>query len=86
VAVSFDPKVDRMMEDLGQTDYLLQIRDFVARDVIQALDRLMLCREAAVKQIASYRRRNAPIFAEQYDALAQLALAGRRRRDCRNKL
>ena len=31
VAISFDPKVDWVMEDLGQADYLLHIRDFRRR-------------------------------------------------------
>jgi polysaccharide pyruvyl transferase WcaK-like protein len=82
VAISFDPKVDRMMEDLGQTDYLLQIRDFAAEDVIQALDRLMFRRESPVQQIVSYLHRSAPLFGEQYDAIARLASVGHR---CRNR-
>jgi polysaccharide pyruvyl transferase WcaK-like protein len=79
VAISFDPKVDWLMEDLGMTECLLQIEDFSADDVIQVLDRLMLCRDAVLERIASYRDAVLPIFARQYDALAGLA----RQQPCR---
>jgi polysaccharide pyruvyl transferase WcaK-like protein len=75
IAISFDPKVDWVMEDLDQTDYLLQIRDFSAEDVIEALDRIKLCRNVVVDQIASYRQRILSALELQYDALAKLALA-----------
>jgi polysaccharide pyruvyl transferase WcaK-like protein len=76
VAVSFNPKVDWVMEDLGQTDYLLHIRDFTADDVIGALDRVKSHRSAIVAQINSYR---SGLLANsdstrQYDFLAGLAL------------
>jgi hypothetical protein len=61
------------MEDLGMKEYLLQIEDFSAADVIHVLDRLMLCRDAVLERIASYRGGVLPIFARQYDALAGLA-------------
>ena len=77
VAISFDPKVDWLMEDLGQTDYLLQIRDFRAEDVIEALDRLALCRNSVIQQIGQYQHRVLPVSALQYDALAELAMASR---------
>jgi polysaccharide pyruvyl transferase WcaK-like protein len=72
VAISFDPKVDWLMQDLGQTDYLLQISNFVAEDVIQTLDRLTLHRENVVEQIAAYRERISPLLSQQYDALVNL--------------
>ena len=50
------------------TECLLQIEDFYADDVIQALDRLMLCRDTVLERIASYRDAVLPIFARQYDA------------------
>jgi polysaccharide pyruvyl transferase WcaK-like protein len=76
VAISFDPKVDWVMEDLHQTDYLLHIQDFTAEDVLDAFDRLKVRRDAAMEQIASYRQ---GIFfssasARQYDLLAELAM------------
>jgi polysaccharide pyruvyl transferase WcaK-like protein len=74
VAISFDPKVDWVMEDLGQTDYLLQIRDFMARDAIEAVDRIELCKSVVLKQIASYQHRITSVCALQYDALAELAM------------
>jgi polysaccharide pyruvyl transferase WcaK-like protein len=78
VAISFDPKVDWVMEDLGQRDYLLHIRDFTAGDVIRAIDRIEPRRNAFREQIASYQHRLAPISAGQYDALAALAQSHRR--------
>jgi polysaccharide pyruvyl transferase WcaK-like protein len=77
VAISFDPKVDWVMEDLHQTDYLLHIRDFTAEEVLNALDRVKVGREAAVERIATYRK---GIFTDsassrQYDYLAGLALS-----------
>jgi polysaccharide pyruvyl transferase WcaK-like protein len=78
VAISFDPKVDWLMEDLGQTDYLLQIRDFSAEDVIGALERIELCRHAVREQIASYQHRFLSVSSMQYDVLAEFATVGRR--------
>ncbi len=76
VAISFDPKVDWVMEDLHQDDYLLHIRDFTAEDVLKALDRVKKCRDTISEEIASYRR--GVLFsspsARQYDLLANLAL------------
>ena len=74
VAISFDPKVDWVMEDLGMTEYLLQIGDFSAKHVIHALDQLMLRRDSVLEKIASYRDATPSIFARQYDALVGLAL------------
>lgn len=72
IAISFDPKVDSVMQDLEQTDYLLQISDFTSKDVIDALNRLETQRDLVLQQIASYRTRMHPVLALQYDALAQL--------------
>ena len=75
VAISFDPKVDWVMEDLGQTDYLLQIRDFRAEDVMGALDHLKRRRDVVVKQIAAYLQSIPSVSKQQYETLAALALA-----------
>ena len=80
VAISFDPKVDWVMEDLGQTDYLLQIRTFTAEDVIEVLERIQLRRHLVVEQIASYQHRISSICKRQYDALSNLAIAS-----CQNR-
>ncbi len=76
VAISVDPKVDWVMEDLQQSDYLLHIRDFTAEDVLDAIDRIMKDRDTVVKRIASYRQEvlSNSVSARQYDFLAQLAL------------
>jgi polysaccharide pyruvyl transferase WcaK-like protein len=79
VAISFHPKVDRIMQDLGQVEFLLHIRDFTAQETLKALDRLMARRDRVKEQIASYLRGVAPVSALQYDNLAQLAREGGRR-------
>ncbi len=78
VAISFDPKVDWVMEDLGQTEYLFQLRDFTAEDVINAIDRLESRRDSVMDRIGLYPKQVLPAFAVQYDALAKIARAGRR--------
>ena len=76
VAISFDPKVDWVMEDLDQTDYLLHFQDFTAEDVLSAFDRIKVRRDAVVERITSYRREvfSTSASARQYDFLAGLAL------------
>jgi polysaccharide pyruvyl transferase WcaK-like protein len=74
VAISFDPKVDWVMEDLDQTDYLLQIRDFASEDVLSALDRMKVRRDAVIERITSYRQSILSASARQYDSLTRLAL------------
>lgn len=77
LAISFDPKVDWVMNDLGQKDYLLQIRTFTSEDVIQTLDLIQSCKAAVVEKIASYQDRIYCDFMHQYDCLAKLAVTGR---------
>lgn len=76
VAISFDPKVDWVMEDLNQTDYLLHFGDFIAEDVLRALERLRNDRETAVSRITAYRKRvlSASDSTRQYAFLAALAV------------
>ena len=81
IAISFDPKVDWLMADVGQTDYLLDIGDFRAQDVVDRLDYLMSQRPVVIEHLRDYRTRLSTIFAAQYDSLAALALA---RPSCRN--
>jgi polysaccharide pyruvyl transferase WcaK-like protein len=72
VAISFDPKVDWLMEDLEQTDLLLNIRDFAADEVVAAVDRLfddVAARRAAVD---AYMSRATQRLARQFDELAGL--------------
>ena len=70
IAISYDPKTDWVMQDLGQTDYLLQIQDFEAGDVVLALDRLAVCRQNVVEQIVHYRDRVSPQLLSQSNTLA----------------
>ena len=76
VAISFDPKVDWIMEDVQQTEYLLHFRDFTADQVLQAVDRISATRNDVLARIISYRQGvlAASASARQYDLLAQLAL------------
>jgi polysaccharide pyruvyl transferase WcaK-like protein len=74
IAISFDPKVDWVMEDLQQTDYLLHIHDFTAEEVLDALDRIKLRKDTVVDRIISYRQEVLPALARQYDSLASLVL------------
>jgi polysaccharide pyruvyl transferase WcaK-like protein len=80
IAISFDSKVDWLMEDVGQNDYLLRIDDFTADDVMEALHNLELHRSIVTEQIGSYRTRIASAFAPQYDVLADYAMASYRSR------
>jgi polysaccharide pyruvyl transferase WcaK-like protein len=80
VAISFDPKVEWVMEDLGQTDFVLQISDFTSADVIHTIDRLQARSAAISEQIAIYRRQTVSQSAPQYDLMAKLAEAHRRTR------
>ena len=75
VAISVDPKVDWVMEDLGQTDSLLQFCNFTAEDVLKAIDRIKIHRDAVVESIAHYRQGVLLASQQQYDSLAALALA-----------
>ena len=73
VAISFDSKVDWVMADLGQTEYLLHIRDLKAEQVLAALAHLKDDRTSALAKIVAYQRQTLPIAAQQYDLLADLA-------------
>jgi polysaccharide pyruvyl transferase WcaK-like protein len=42
VAISFDPKVDTHMRDMGQIDYLLDIRSFSTSDLIKRFESLVI--------------------------------------------
>ncbi len=73
IAISFDPKVDWVMEDVEQSDYVLRIRDFTADDVVKALGRVEQRKKIIIEQIADYLQRNLIALTRQYDTLAGLA-------------
>jgi len=73
IAISFDKKVDRIMRELGQTDYLLQIRDFSAQDVIDALCRIEKNRKAVAEEIASYTQQARRVLELHFDLIAHRA-------------
>jgi polysaccharide pyruvyl transferase WcaK-like protein len=72
VAISFDPKVDWAMADLGQTDYLFQIRNFAAEDVIRALDHLLVNKRSVVERLEKYRITAQQSCGTRYESLASL--------------
>ena len=80
IAISSGAKVDSVMKDVGQTDYLLQVRNFTSEDVIAALERINRYRDVVLQQIDSYRKRVLPVAAMQYDTLAELAVISSRTR------
>ena len=77
LAISFNPKVDQLMKFLNQTDYLFQINNFVAEDVISAFDRLKLSKESVSEQLGASRQEILHDLNRQYDAVVQLTMAGR---------
>jgi polysaccharide pyruvyl transferase WcaK-like protein len=74
VAISFDPKVDWVMEDLKQSEYLLHITDFTADDALKALKRVGADWDAAVERISLYRQSIASETARQFEYVTGLAL------------
>ena len=74
VAISVGAKVNSVMTDFGQTDHLLQVRDFTSKAVLKAVSALELRRDAALQQIASRLEQTLPSAASQYDTLVQLAV------------
>ncbi len=53
IAVSFDPKVDQVMEDFDQGAYLLQIHSFTANEVFDTLERLARQRKIYGAEVTS---------------------------------
>jgi polysaccharide pyruvyl transferase WcaK-like protein len=81
VAISFDPKVNWVMKDLGQTDYLLDIHNFKAQDVLGAFDRMKNAEASVTAQISAYQLGIRSAIDRQFDALAELAITGQRSKD-----
>ena len=80
VAISFDPKVDWVMQDAAQDDSLLQISSFTAQEVLQAGERLDFHRKEIVQHLTRYHQRVVETSASQYDAIARMAIAQAGRR------
>jgi polysaccharide pyruvyl transferase WcaK-like protein len=73
IAISFDRKVDQVMEDLGQDDFLLQIRTFACGEVISKVDKVFLSEKRIVGDLNLSQRQMEDAFDKQYDVLASLA-------------
>ena len=70
IAISFDAKVDRIMEDLGQTDYLLHINNFSVGDIMNALCRVEKKRNIVAEEIAAHVREARSALGPQFDIIA----------------
>jgi polysaccharide pyruvyl transferase WcaK-like protein len=77
IAISFNPKVNWVMEDFGQTKYLLDIHQFTAENIMEAIGRIDQDRRQVIEQIQQRRRTLLPASELQYDALAALASSKR---------
>jgi polysaccharide pyruvyl transferase WcaK-like protein len=73
IAISFNPKVNCVMEDFGQTKYLFDIHQFRAENITEAVARIDKDRRQVIDQIQQRRRTLLPPSELQYDALAALA-------------
>jgi polysaccharide pyruvyl transferase WcaK-like protein len=73
VAISFDPKVDWVMADLGQEDQVFGIHGFAAPQVLDAIGRLAGGPGGVLKQLDAARRDAIASCAAQYDALVRIA-------------
>lgn len=80
IAISFDAKVDWVMQDLEQTEYLLHIRDFTSQDVLAGVEKIKNQSSAITEHIRGQKENDQILFAGQYDTLARLALAHHRER------
>ena len=74
VAISFDPKVDWVMEDLKQSEYLLHITDFTAEEVLRTLKLVAADWYAAVERISLYRQSIASVTERQFEYVTGLAV------------
>jgi len=78
VAISFDSKVDWMMADLGMSEYVVPIQDFVAADVLEVMSRVQECRDRCSERLVLYLSNIQPICERQFDVLADIALGSSR--------
>lgn len=76
VALSFDPKVNWVMEDLAQQDALLSIASFTALEVVGAVECVLAGRADRAQALAAYRAAAAPVFESEFDRIVKLAGVG----------
>ena len=72
VAISFDKKVDWAMQQLGQQDALLHIRDFTSSMVLETLNLVELRRERIVRELISQREHALRASTMQADEIGHL--------------
>jgi polysaccharide pyruvyl transferase WcaK-like protein len=75
VALSFDPKVNWVMQDLGQTGSVLQIASFTASDVVETLALLESREPQIVQRFVAYRQQALQRSAAHFDTVARMAVA-----------
>ncbi len=76
VAVSFDPKVNRMMADLAMSEHLLNIEEFVASDIMKASDRVARESASLQEKMIAYQLQARSALGKQYDSLARMIVDG----------
>jgi polysaccharide pyruvyl transferase WcaK-like protein len=84
IAISFDRKVDWLMEDLGHADYLLHIDTFTAVELLGTLDRLKLHTQNVCERINSYQQHTAGLYESQYDTITEVIMTHPSSRPSRN--
>ena len=74
IAISYDRKVACLTDELGQSDYCLDIHSFKSGDLARSFYRLRADREAIVRRLATARLQYEQVLEMQYQALIQQAL------------
>jgi polysaccharide pyruvyl transferase WcaK-like protein len=77
VAISFDQKVDRVMQDLGCSRFVVDIHDFTSADVLVKLGEAEAEMDAYRRGISRFTQDAAERLDRQFDRLAAMAQSGR---------
>jgi polysaccharide pyruvyl transferase WcaK-like protein len=72
IAISFDPKVDWVVQDLGQERYLFSIRGFTATEILDAVHSIERSGDEIRRQLEGYQNEASGMAAQQYDAIGNL--------------
>lgn len=73
IAISFDPKVDRLMEDFGDPRCLLNIRDFTVGEVVDRVRSVERDLESQTSRIDEFLQGVSNRLADQFDRLVALS-------------
>lgn len=80
LAISFDLKVDWLMQDFRQMEFRLALDEFKAGDVVAGVRGLESQKDAIISELRGYLSSNGQAFSRQYDTLADLAMKHARER------